>query len=101
MNRLISVSTSDDISLEYRGTPINYLLEYHNLNRPFGSYTQAPLLIGMCMDNRKRLRISDNFAYIIRFVSHEAKRLRQRYPGIQVASMMYRIEDNLLLIIGE
>ena len=66
MNRLISVSTINEISPEYRGTPISYLLEYHNLNRPFDSYTQAPLLIGMCMDNRKRLRIPDNFAYIIR-----------------------------------
>ena len=47
-------------------TPIGFLLEYHNLNRPFDNYTQAPLLIGMCMDNRKRLRIPDNFAYIIR-----------------------------------
>ncbi len=56
MNRLISVSTSDDILLEYRDTPIGHLLEYHNLNRPFDSYTQAPLLIGMCMDNRKRLQ---------------------------------------------
>lgn len=179
MNQLISVSTSDDIPLEYRDTPIGNLLEYHNLKHPFDSYTQAPLLIGMCMDNRKRLRIPDNFAYIIRtgganlsynefqvsygiavggvnsialighnncgmvdltarkeqfvsgliekagwernqaeehfqhfspifeignevdFVLHGANRLRLRYPGIQVAPMMYRLEDNLLSIIDQ
>lgn len=179
MNRLISVSTIDDISQEYRDTPIGFLLEYHNLNRALDNYTQARLLIGMCMDNRKRLRIPDNFAYVIRsgganlrysefevsyavavggvnsialighnncgmvdliakkeqfvrglvekagwergwakehfmhfapmfeigneidFVLSEAKRLRLRYSGIQVVPMLYRVEDNLLSIIGE
>ena len=66
MNQLISVSTIDDIPPEYQDTPIGLLLEYHNLNRPFDNYTQAQLLVGMCMDNRKRLRIPDNFAYVIR-----------------------------------
>jgi len=66
MNQLISVSTVDDISPEYQNTPIGLLLEYHNLNRPLDKCLQARLLIGMCMDNRKRLRIPDNFAYIIR-----------------------------------
>lgn len=66
MNRLISVSSLGDITPEYQNTPVGHLLEYHNLNRPFGNYTQARLLIGMCMDNRKRLRIPDNFAYVIR-----------------------------------
>src|SRR6185436_13106340 len=41
-------------------------LEYHNLNIEYASYSQAQLLIGMCMDNRKHLRIPDNFAFIIR-----------------------------------
>ena len=66
MNRLVSISTSDDIFPEYRHTPIGLLLEFHNLNRSLDSYSQAQLLIGMCMDNRKHLRIPDNFAYIIR-----------------------------------
>ena len=66
MNRLISVSKVNDIPPEYRETPIGILFEYHNLNHPLDDYTKAHLLIGMCMDNRKRLRIPDNFAYIIR-----------------------------------
>jgi len=66
MNRLISVSTIDDISPDYQNTPFGQLLEYHNLNRPLDNFLHASLLIGMCMDNRKRLRIPDNFAYIIR-----------------------------------
>ena len=142
-------------------------------------YDQAQLLIGMCMDNRKNLRIPDNFAYIIRsgganlrysefkvsyaiavgkirsitliahnncgmvnliskkqdfvdglvsvagwdrdraeehflhygpmfeignavdFVLSEAKRLRLRYPNIQVAPLFYNVDDNLLYQIKE
>ena len=179
MNRLIPIPTIDDISPEYRDTPVGLLLEYHNLNRPLDDYTQARLLIGMCMDNRKRLRIPDNFAYVIRsgggnlrysefkvsyavsvggvnaialighnncgmvnliakkeqfvrglvekagwekggaeehfmhfapkyeigneidFVLSEEKRLRLRYPGIQVVPMHYRVEDNLLYLIRD
>ena len=66
MEILQSVETAEDIKPQYRNTPISLLLEYHNLNRPLDPYTKADLLIGMCMDNRKRLRLPDNFAYIIR-----------------------------------
>jgi carbonic anhydrase len=66
MNRLIPVTTAEDIPAHFRDTPIGRLLEYHNLSRPYETYTSASLLIGMCMDNRKHLRIPDNFAYIIR-----------------------------------
>jgi carbonic anhydrase len=179
MNRLIAVTTTEDIYPEYRNTPIGLLLEYHNLNRSLDSYLKAELLVGMCMDNRKHLRIPDNFAYIIRsgganlrysefkvsyaiavggvtaialighnqcgmvnlmarrdlfirglvdnagwekewaeehfmhfapmfevgnevdFVLSEAKRLRLRYPKIQVAPLLYRVEDNRLYLIRE
>lgn len=179
MNRLVAVNSSDHIFPEHRGTPIQALLEYHNLNREYETYTQAQLLIGMCMDNRKHLHIPDNFAYIIRagganlrssefkvsyaiavggvkcialighnqcgmvnlaarrdlfirglienagwdadraqehfnqfapmfeignevdFVLSEAKRLRLRYPKIQVAPLMYKVEDNLLYQVRE
>jgi len=179
MNRLLSVSSEEDILPEHRDTPIGFLLEYHNLNREYETYTQAQLLIGMCMDNRKHLHIPDNFAYIIRagganlrysefkvsyaiavggvksialighnqcgmvdlvarreifikglvenagweqelaeqhfmnyapifeignevdFVLSEAKRLRTRYPKIQVAPLMYKVEDNLLYQVKE
>ena len=174
MNRLLPVLSMDDILLEHRDSPIGLLLEYHNLNREYEPYTQAQLLIGMCMDNRKHLHIPDNFAYIIRagganlrysefkvsyaiavggvrsialighnqcgmvnlvarresfikglvenagweqdlaeqhfmnyapmfeigneidFVLSEAKRLRTRYPKVQVAPLLYKVEDNLL-----
>ena len=64
--RLITVAAPEDIPMHLRGTPIGRFLEYHNLDRPFEAYTTAEMLIGMCMDNRKHLRIPDNFAYIIR-----------------------------------
>jgi carbonic anhydrase len=179
MNRLLAVKSTEDIILEYRDTPIGYLFEYHNLNRPFETYSKAQLLIGMCMDNRKHLQMPDNFSYIIRtgganlrysefkvsyaiaiggvkfvalighsqcgmvnlierrelfiqglvdnagwqrdlaeehfmqfapmfeigneidFVSSEARRLRLRYPKIQIAPLLYRVEDNLLYLIQE
>jgi carbonic anhydrase len=179
MNRLVAISAPDDIFPEYRNTPIGLLLQYHNLNRALDDYQRAQLLVGMCMDNRKSLRIPDNFAYIIRsgganlrysefkvsyaiavggvkaialightqcgmvnlmarrelfiqglvtnagwdeewaaehfmhfapmfeignevdFVLSEAKRLRLRYPKIQVAPLMYRVEDNLLYLLRE
>ena len=67
MDRLIAVERLEDILPEYRDTPVGLLLEYHNLGRPIDEpYTQAELLIGMCMDSRKHLRIPDNFAFILR-----------------------------------
>ncbi len=56
----------EDIPSRMQDTPIGDLLAYHNLGAPFKEYTQARLLIGMCMDNRKQLRIPDRFAFIIR-----------------------------------
>ena len=179
MNRLLNISSTEDILPEYRGTPIGLLLEYHNLNRPFENYSSAKLLVGMCMDNRKHLHMPDNFAFIIRsgganlrysefkvsfaiaigsvhhialighnhcgmvnlvsrrndfvnglvasagwtkeqaedhfmnfapmfeignevdFILSETKRLRLRYPKIQIAPMLYRVEDNKLYLINE
>jgi carbonic anhydrase len=179
MDRLIPVISKENIFRSYLDTPIGLLLEYHNLNREYETYSQAQLLIGMCMDNRKHLHIPDNFSYIIRagganlrysefkvsyaiavggvrhialighnqcgmvnlmarkeifiqglvetagwdrdfaeqhftqfapmfeigneidFVISEAQRLRHRYPKIQVAPLLYKVEDNLLYQVKE
>ncbi len=66
MHRLIKVDSREKIFSEYLDTPIGKLLEYHNLRLEFDKFDKAQLLIGMCMDNRKQLRIPENFAYIIR-----------------------------------
>jgi carbonic anhydrase len=66
MNRLVSVQSIDDIFDEYKNTPIQSLLEYHNLKFPLETSPKAEILISMCMDNRKMLRTPDNFAYILR-----------------------------------
>ena len=66
MNRLIPVHSVEDIPEALRDTPAARLLEYHNLGRPLERYDRAALLIGMCMDHRKQLRIPDQFAYILR-----------------------------------
>ena len=179
MSNLISILSVNDIPQQYRNTPIGRLLEYHNLDRPFETYTKAQLLIGMCMDNRKHMHMPDNFAFIIRtgganlrysefkvsfaigvghvshialighnncgmvnlisrrqefvsglietagwtkeaaeehfmnfapmfeignaaeFILSEVKRLRLRYPKVQIAPMMYLVEDNRLYLIEE
>lgn len=66
MDRLIKIVSKENISEKYLNTPIGKLLEYHNLDYEFDSYDKAQLLIGMCMDNRKQLKIPQNFAFIIR-----------------------------------
>ena len=66
MEQLQAVRKIEDIEPVYQNTPVSLLLEYHNLGRPPDEYNQAVLLIGMCMDHRKRLRIPQNFAYILR-----------------------------------
>lgn len=64
--RLLAVERLEDIPARYRETPIGRLLRYHNLADARPVCKSAELLIGMCMDNRKHLRIPDNFAFIIR-----------------------------------
>lgn len=66
MDRIVPIKSKGDIFHQYQQTPIEKLLEYHNLDRPLDTTTQAQMLIGMCMDNRNHLRIPENFAYIIR-----------------------------------
>lgn len=179
MKRLIPVNSKNDIPEQYRNNPIGDLLEYQNMDKPFESFAKAQLLIGMCMDNRKHLKIPENYAYIIRagganlrysefkisyaiavaelrhialighnncgmvnliarkkqfihglvdvagwdrenaedhfnhfapmfeignevdFILSEARRLRLRYPKIQVAPLLYKVEDNRIYLIRE
>jgi carbonic anhydrase len=174
-----NVESDKDIPAKLRDTPIGELLEYHNLGRDLAPAPAPRLLIGMCMDNRKHLRIPDNFAFILRagganlrpsefkvsyaiavggvraiaiightncgmvnlmsrshifieglvknagwdkqtaeehffhfaplfeigseidFTLSESKRLRMRYPGVIVAPMLYRVEDNRLYLLDE
>ena len=65
MTDIIPVSRRDDILPEYRATPVGLLLEYHNLGRVLEA-TKPQLLIGMCMDSRKSLRIPNDFAFVLR-----------------------------------
>jgi carbonic anhydrase len=174
MDRLFAIDNIEQIPAQWRDTPIGLLLEYQNLQRPFDTYSRAALLVGMCMDHRKHLRIPEQFSYIIRagggnmrysefkvsfaiaiggvrhivlighnncgmvnlmsqrqqfidglvehagwnrelaeqhfnqfapifeigneidFLLSEAKRLRQRYPKIEVAPLFYRVDTNRL-----
>jgi carbonic anhydrase len=66
MTEILPVNYRSDILPEYQGTPTGLLLEYHNLERALGSGPGRQLLIGMCMDSRKSLRIPPDFAYVLR-----------------------------------
>ncbi|MDE2510214.1 MAG: carbonic anhydrase, partial [Elusimicrobia bacterium] len=66
MNSLITILSDADIPERWRSSPIGALLRYHNLGVPLPGRAEKPeLLIGMCMDSRKHLRIPDNFAFIL------------------------------------
>jgi carbonic anhydrase len=179
MNSSIDIKSEADIPERWRATPIGALLRYHNLGAPLPPRAEKPeLLIGMCMDSRKHLRIPDNYAFILRtgganlrlaefrvsyaisvggvrsialightncgmsglmnrrepfveglidagwtrsaaeahfdrnapdheigreedFIRAEAGRLRAIYPKVQVAPLLYRIEDNSIALLGE
>ena len=174
MPEILPVEKPEDVLPAYRGTPVGRLLEYHNLGLGPGSVSRPELLIGMCMDSRKTLRIPNDFAFVLRtaganmrdnefrisyaiavggvhtialiahtdcgmarleqrreqfiegmvanagwdrgraerhfaesapkfgirdevdFVLHEAARLCAIYPRIQVAPLLYRVDDDLL-----
>lgn len=66
MEQLLPVHTLDDVLPQYQGTPIERLFAYHNLEAPLPVCDHPELLIGMCMDYRKRLRLPDDFAYVLR-----------------------------------
>src|SRR3954471_12926872 len=66
MTEIIPVNYRKDILPQYRDTPVGLLLEYHNLGRALGSASAPQLLIGMCMDSRKALRIPNDFAFVLR-----------------------------------
>lgn len=66
MNRVFAINDEKDIPQRYANTPVGKLLRYHNLGAELDPTTKAELLIGMCMDARKHLRIPENFAFILR-----------------------------------
>ncbi len=63
---IVKINNVSDIPMELIGTPVGKLILYQNFEEPFEKYESAKLLVAMCMDNRKQLRIPENFAYIIR-----------------------------------
>jgi carbonic anhydrase len=66
MPEILPVSRPNDVLPEYRDTPVGRLLEYHNLGAGPTAVSRAELLIGMCMDSRKHLRIPNDFAFVLR-----------------------------------
>ncbi|HWN17497.1 MAG TPA: hypothetical protein VNO19_01165 [Gemmatimonadales bacterium] len=67
MASLVPANSVGDILPRYRGTPVERLLRYHNLGESLPASTgHAELLVGMCMDHRKDLRLPPEFAYVLR-----------------------------------
>lgn len=61
-----SIINAEDIPQEYLGTPIEELINYQNLNADFQKHETPSLVVVMCMDNRKQLKIPNKFSFIIR-----------------------------------
>lgn len=72
---LLPVRRWDEVLPGYRGTPVGDLLAYHNLRRAHRTHGAPALLVGMCMDHRKALRLPDNFAYVLRAGGANLRRL--------------------------
>jgi carbonic anhydrase len=62
----LEVKSPEDLFPKYRNTPIEKLFAYQNFQAPLPEVQRAELLISMCMDNRKQLRLPENFAFILR-----------------------------------
>lgn len=179
MRSFTLIRSEADIPERWRSGPIGALLRYHDLGAVLPGRAEKPeLLIGMCMDSRKHLRIPDNFAFILRtgganlslaefrvsyaiavggvraialightncgmsglarrrglfvdglvdagwtradaerhfdlhapqheigpegdFIRGETRRLRALYPKVEVAPLLYRVEDNTIALLNE
>jgi len=67
MPKITPVFTDKEIPSYLKDTPFYELFSYHNLRKKNEvKYEKAKMLICMCMDNRKRLHIPENFAYVLR-----------------------------------
>lgn len=67
MRRAIAIHSPAEVPARYRGTPVERLIAWHNgFADEQEPVTRAEMLVGMCMDNRKKLRIPENFAFILR-----------------------------------
>lgn len=64
--KLIAINSASDVPSEYKNTPIEKLLQYHNLKRKLSPHKKPELLLGMCMDDRLQILLPKNFAYVIR-----------------------------------
>jgi carbonic anhydrase len=65
--QIVAVDSIGEIQPAYTGTPIEWLLRYHNLAEPLPPTSgRAQLLVGMCMDDRKDLVIPNEFAFVLR-----------------------------------
>lgn len=67
---LKEIKTPEDIPAQYKGTPLEKLILYHNFHDEYKDKigpSEAPeMVIAMCMDFRHQLKTPENFAYIMR-----------------------------------
>ncbi len=66
MTRIVAVNERADILPGYVGTSVEVLLAFHNLELEPASQPERDLLIGMCMDSRKAIRMPSDFAFVLR-----------------------------------
>ncbi|MFC2087558.1 hypothetical protein ACFLSA_05320 [Bacteroidota bacterium] len=110
MKRLVNIRSEADIYPEYRQTPIGLLLAYHcgmvNLASKKNTFINGLVETGgwdkewagqHFMHHAPLFEIGNE----VDFILSETKRLRLRYPKVQVAPLMYLVEENKLYFIKE
>ena len=63
---LVKLSSEGDIPDKILNTPFAELIRCHNFSSELKEYNKAELVVVMCMDNRKQLRVPRKFTYILR-----------------------------------
>lgn len=66
MTTLRSIDSRADLPADFQNTAVADLIGFHNLNEELVEESAPRLLVGMCMDHRKMLRMPYGFAYVIR-----------------------------------
>ena len=65
-DKLVEMTSSADIPMRWRGTPIEHFIQAQNFGYPLHPQVQPQVLIVSCMEFRYSLPVPANYAYVIR-----------------------------------
>jgi carbonic anhydrase len=65
-NRIVTISSVEEIPEQWRKSPIEQLIEFINFGKPIPDADHPRLLISACIDYRFSVAVPHGFAYVIR-----------------------------------